>query len=125
MRKLLAATPDEIFGIISPPPGSGGFTGSPGEGVARLITVSIRFLIIVAALFVLIYLLQGAFLWITSNGEDEKLQAARQQITHAILGFLMIFVAIAIFGIITGDILGIIKKGADGGWIFKIPTIGP
>lgn len=126
MNKLLAATtPGELFGTIAPPPGSEAFAGTAGEGISRLIVVSIQFLIIVTALFVLWYLLQGAFLWVTSAGEEEKLQAARSQMTNAVMGFIMIFVALTVFGLVTGDVLGIIKKSADGGWIFKIPTIGP
>ncbi len=124
MNKLLATTPDELFGVITPPPGSGAFV-DPIAGLGKLITVSIQFLIIVAALFVLWLLLQGAFLWITSAGEEEKLAAARLQMTNAVIGFIMIFAALGIFGIVTGDILGVIKKDPAGGWIFKIPTIGP
>jgi hypothetical protein len=31
---------------------------------------------------------------------------------------------LAIFGAVTGDMLGIVKKGPNGEWIFKIPTLG-
>lgn len=123
MRNLLAQTPDEIFGVISPPPGSQAFAGTAGEGLSRLLTVSIQFLIIVAALFVLFYMLIGAFMWVTSGGDEDQLQKARLQMTHAVWGFLMIFVALSVFGLVTGDILGIIKKTDDGGWNFSIPTL--
>jgi hypothetical protein len=121
--RILALTPDQVFGVISPPPGSQSFTGDPVAGLGNILVVSIQFLIIIAAIFVLFYLLIGAFMWVTSGGDDDALQKARLQMTNAVWGFLMIFVALAVFGLITGDVLGIMKKDPAGGWIFKIPSI--
>jgi hypothetical protein len=110
----------DIFGTITPP---GPFPGDPRNEIGRLVGFGVRMAILVAGIFLLIYLFWGAFDWITSGGEKEKLSKAQQKLTQAVIGIILIFGAIALFGLITGDILGIIQKDAGGNWIFKIPTL--
>ena len=62
-------TSDELFGKITPPPGSEAFV-NPFYGLGRLLITGIRISIIVCGLAALIYVLWGAFSWITSNGEE-------------------------------------------------------
>lgn len=62
---------------------------------------------LIAALFMLVY---GAFQWIISGGEKEAVANARNRITHALIGLLLLgltFVIITIVGNIVGvNILG-------------------
>lgn len=112
---------DDIIGEITPPPI---FNGDPGSALVSFISSSIRIALLVAAILVLVFMLWGAFEWITSGGDKEKLARAQSRITQAVVGLLMIFVALVIFGLLVGDILGIVKKNPDGGWIFTLPVFG-
>lgn len=47
----------------------------------------------VAAALVIIYFLWGAFNWLKSGGNKEEVAAARQTITHAIIGFIILMFA--------------------------------
>src|SRR3989344_9570786 len=111
-------TSDELFGKITPPPGSEAFV-NPFYGLGRLLITGIRISIIVSGLAALIYLLWGAFSWITSNGEEEKLEKARMQMTNAVIGFILVIAALTIFSLVSGDILGVIIRDKEGNWWFR------
>lgn len=122
MFTVLAANVNQVFGNISPPPGSESF-GNPVAGLSTVMIVGIRMAIIIAGFLVLFYLMWGALDWITSNGEEEKLKTARQKMTNAVIGIIIVVAALGIFLVVTTDILGIIKRDASGGWQFSLPTI--
>lgn len=110
----------DIFGTITPP---GPFTGDPRAEIGRLIAFGVRMATIGAGLVLLIYLLWGAMDWIMSGGDKEKLSRAQQKLTNALIGIILIFVFIGLWGLITGDILGIIKRETDGSWTIPFPTL--
>lgn len=60
------------------------------------LTFAIKFLFVVAGLVALVYMLWGAFSWITSGGEADKIGEARKKIVAAIIGVLMIVAALSI-----------------------------
>lgn len=64
------------------------------------ITVVIGFFIksffVVAGLAALLYLLLGAFAWVTSGGEKENINKAREKIQAAVIGLILIFAVLAI-----------------------------
>lgn len=74
--------------------------------IGNIIGALIGFMVIVAFVLAIFYLINGAFAWITSGGDKSKLQAARDKIVHALLGLIVVF---AIWGImnIVGPFLGI------------------
>jgi len=72
----------------------------------QVLTFVIRFFFIVAGLVALIYLLLGALGWITSGGNKENVDKAREKIQAAIIGIVMIFVVLAIVGLVE-NIFGI------------------
>ena len=118
---LLTQNVEDIFGKVKPPPGTEAIAGDPVEGLGKIIGLAINLFITGAGLFLLVYLLWGAFDWITSNGEKEKVQKAQNKITYALIGMILIFVVIVVYGVIAGDILGIIQNTPDG-WKLKIST---
>ena len=61
-----------------------------------ILTFAIRGVFIFGGLAALFYLLLGAFAWITSGGEKDKVHAAQQKIQAAVLGVIMIAVVLAI-----------------------------
>lgn len=76
---------------------------SPGftiPGFDKVLTFIIRIFFIVAGLVALIYLLLGALSWITSGGNKENVDKAREKIQAALLGMILIFVVLAIVGVI-------------------------
>lgn len=85
----------------------------------------INLVFLVAGLVALFFLLWGALDWIMSEGDKEKLTKAQKKITNAVIGVIIVVVALVIFGTVTGDILGIIKHTDDGGWIFTLPSLNP
>src|SRR3989344_5263540 len=64
----------------------------------------------------------GTFDWLVAGGDKESVEKARLKITNAVIGMLLIVVGFVAFGVVTGDMLGIIKK-QNGNWIFTIPTV--
>lgn len=120
--KLLADDPMvTIFGKITPPPGMD-IDSDPNVGFGKFIAFGIRTFIIIAGLFMLLYLLWGALDWITSGGEKEKITKAQNKITNAVIGMVLIFAIFAIFNLVAGNLLGIITPGTNG-WEFMFPSL--
>jgi hypothetical protein len=66
----------------------------------------IGFLTTLAGLMFLVYFIFAALSWITAGGEKGKVETARQQMTNAALGLIVVIAAYAISGIV-GKVLGI------------------
>lgn len=92
----------------------------PGSAIGALIVKSVALLLILGGFFLLLYLLWGGLDWILSRGEKERLVKAQEKLTHAVIGFLILFCVWTIWGFLTGDVLGIIKK-QGGRWTIAIP----
>ncbi len=108
MLPLLDIVLDEIK------PGTLPFTAAEaGTGTENLISTIVGFLTIVSGLAFLIYLILGGFSWITSGGDPEKVKAAQNNITNAIVGLIVVVIAYAVVSII-GSVVGfsILKPAA-------------
>lgn len=122
--RVFAADIQDAFGTVNPPKGMDFGAADPVAGFGNLIGFGIQLFIAVAGMFLLLYLLWGAYDWIASGGEKEKITKAQQKITHALIGFTLIFVAIVIFNVLAGRILKIITPNPDGsGWQLNLPTL--
>lgn len=64
--------------------------------LAQILTFIIRAFFVIAGLIALFYLLLGALEWVTSGGEEEKVEASRKKITAAIIGVILIVVVLAV-----------------------------
>lgn len=76
-------------------------TGSGGLNftiptLSDLLTFVIRFFFAIAGLLALLYLLMGALAWITSGGNKEGVEKAREKIQAAVIGVILIVLALAI-----------------------------
>lgn len=120
---FLAVDPKDIFGTLNPPPAVAPYS-DPVTGLPKLIKLGVNAFILISGLALLLYMLWGALDWISSGGEKEKLSKAQNKITNAIIGMILVFVVIVVFGLIAGDILGIFHKTGNG-WVFTLPTAGP
>lgn len=126
MNKLLAegiCLPpfcDKLKTIPTGPGGNNQASGIFGSVIGNII----NFFVIFAGLAMLFYLLWGAFDWITSEGEKEKMEKARNKITFAIIGIIIVIVSLTLYGLIAGDLLGIVVRDpATNMWSIKLPTL--
>jgi hypothetical protein len=71
-----------------------------GTAVGLLIGNITGGIMIIAFLLAFFYLLTGAISWITSGGDKGQLEAARNKITHAIIGVIIIASVWAIMNIL-------------------------
>jgi len=61
-----------------------------------ILTFIVRLFFVIAGIFALIYLLLGAFSWITSGGDKDKVEKARDKIQAALIGVILIIIVVAI-----------------------------
>lgn len=79
---------------------------APGTSLHTLFGNAIKIIFVVAALAVLIMLIWGAFQWIVSGGDKEKVQHARDRITNALIGLAVLALAFFIARVV-GSIVNI------------------
>jgi hypothetical protein len=80
--------------VANSPDGKGGLT--------FLITNLLEAALVIAGLLLLLYLIWGAIEWITSEGDTSKLESARNRITQAVIGMIVLSAVIAIFKLVQG-----------------------
>lgn len=95
-------------------------TGSISQGgtiVGKLIS-SIGGLFFIFSFFLtFLYLLTGGVSWLTSGGDKAKLAEARDKITNALIGLVIVAAAYAVFALV-GQFFGLDVKA------LKIPSFG-
>lgn len=84
------------------PPPNVGITAAP----TTVLSSAFKIIFLLAALAVLFMLILGAFQWITSGGEKESVGKARGRITHALIGLVVLALAVVIVKIV-GSIVNI------------------
>jgi len=77
-----------------------------GVAFSKLASVILGFLTALGGLASFLYLVMGALSWITSGGDKAGLEKARNQITNAMIGLVIIIAAWAITYLI-GGVLGL------------------
>ncbi len=91
-----------------------------GQTLADQFAAIWRTSIVIGGLLLIMYLLWGAIQWITSGGDKTKLEQARTQITHAIVGFGILAGTVALVTFL-GSALGI---GFLTNLQFDLPPVG-
>ncbi len=71
--------------------GSGTFSGTTTLG--DILTKFLPFLFPLVGLLLFVYLLFGGFSYLTSGGDPKGMEKAQGQITNAIVGFVIVFLA--------------------------------
>ncbi len=79
---------------------------NPGTDPRIIITNAITIVFVVAVLAVLVFLIWGAFKWITSGGDKEAIKGARGMIVSALVGLAVLALAFVIARVV-GAVLGI------------------
>jgi hypothetical protein len=116
MKKALISSLAVAYSIRVNPPTGFGVTANTEPNL--LIGNAIKIVFIVAALAVLIMLIIGAFQWIVSGGDKEKVGQARGRITSALIGFAILALAFVIVTVV-GNIFNFNLLGT-----LIIPKIG-
>lgn len=109
--------------IVNPliPDLAGKGTADAPAVLGKIFAGIIGLLLIVGTMWSLIQLLLGGFNWISSGGDKGKIEAARDRITNALLGLVIMFAAWAFFLVIL-QFLGI--AGGSGSSIdFILPKL--
>jgi uncharacterized membrane protein len=76
-----------------------------GGNLGTIISAALPYVFTVAGVLLLIYLLLGGLGYMTSRGEPKAVEEAKNKITYALIGFVVIFVAYWIVQIV-GTVLG-------------------
>lgn len=95
--------------------GAGSYTKG-GTAFGMLISNIIGLLFIIAFILAFLYLLVGGISWITAGGDKTKLEQARDKITNAIIGLIVVAAAWAVM-LLVGQFVGINVQQ------IRIPTI--
>lgn len=74
--------------------------------LGQMIASVLSFAILIGFILTFFFLLQGAFGWISSGGDEGKVEAARNRITHAIIGLVLLVSVWVIFNFV-GDFIGL------------------
>lgn len=98
----------DVFGKIQPPDALKGLiqkdpTGA--GGISLFLSNLVALIYSLAAIVLIFMLIWGAFDWMTSGGDKEKLEGARNRILHALIGILLFAIAFAVIQIL-GDFTG-------------------
>ena len=74
--------------------------------ISSIVSGLIRLTLVIVSLVFFAILVMGGIRWITSRGDKQAVEGARNQITHALIGLAIVFVAWAIVRLI-GNLFGI------------------
>jgi len=88
-------------------------TGVRITDVGQLISALVGTLLILAALLAFVFLILGGLQWITSGGDKAAMETARNKITHAIVGLIIVGAAWAIMMLVQ-NFLGVNVIGSQG-----------
>ncbi len=92
-----------IFGTIQPPDALKKFIGGDptgAGGISKLLSNLVALIYVIAAIVLILMILWGAYDWMTSEGEKEKIEKARNKIINALIGILLFAVAFAVIQVI-------------------------
>lgn len=89
--------------------------------IGTLISAGVGLIIIIATILAFLYLVWGGVEWITSGGDKAGLEAARNRITNAFIGLVIVLAAWAIILLIQSFFgITIIGQGVEP----KLPSVG-
>jgi len=74
--------------------------------IGKLLSAVVGLLLILAGVLAFLFLILGGIQWITSGGDKAGMEAARNKITHAVVGLIIVGAAWAIM-ILVQNFLGV------------------
>lgn len=83
------------YGSVTPP-------GVPNVSISPIIQTGVSFLFVAAIILTLFFLIYGGIRWIVSGGNKEKVAQARQTLTYAVIGLIIVLLSFFIINTIFG-----------------------
>jgi len=74
----------------------GGDVGFVIPNLAKVLSFMVRFFFFFAGIAALLYLLLGAFAWVTSSGDKENVKKAQDKIQAAVVGLVILVVVLVL-----------------------------
>jgi len=100
--------------------------------VGTLIGAILSFVMVIAALLLLLYMIWGGIEWVTSGGDKGKTESARNKITSAVIGMIILAAAFAVTNMVVyflgfDDLQDAVSGGEriSGSATYSIPPVGP
>lgn len=90
---------------VKQPAGSTNFINAE-TSIGSIVSFFVSAIAVVAVLAALVFIIIGAFQWITSGGDKGKVESARNHIIAAIIGLVIVVLSFVIINVIT-TVLGI------------------
>lgn len=85
---------------------TGEFKGVCGVSVSNLISNVIQAVFVIAILIALFFLIWGGINWIISQGNKEKVSAARNTLIAALIGLIVVFLAYFLLNLVIQLLFG-------------------
>ena len=102
---LVAHAQGGLSGV--PPP-----TGTAQGDLAQVILRLINYVLAIVGVIALAYLVYGGFTYITSAGNEDKVEAAKEIIINAVVGVVVIGIAAALVNFVIRGVGGAVPAGA-------------
>lgn len=114
-KKVVAVAPALIpsialaqGGLIGVPPPAGTAQGDLPNVILRLI----NYVLAIVGVIALAYLVYGGFMYITSAGNEDRVEGAKTIITNAVVGVVVIGIAAALVNFVIRGVGGAVPAGA-------------
>ena len=101
---VLCAAPIAASALALPACGPGGINGvncSAGTSVTGLITTVINWMLALAGLIAVLFLIIGGFRYITAGGNAETAEAGQTTVINAIIGIVIIILSYVIVNVVS------------------------
>lgn len=108
---FVATAADDLYGLNT----TAGRAGLPGGPIDLAVVIGnlIRYVLGLMGLILLVLIVYGGFLWMTSAGSEEKIKKAKGIITNAVVGLIIVLLAYAITWFVMTRLTG--AMGGEGG----------
>jgi hypothetical protein len=108
MNKILAQSNIPLGNISGP--GLGPLANQTGAGsalgdITRIVSAVIGFMTVAAGIWFIFQFLIGGYTWLSSMGDKQRLEAARNRIVNALIGLVIVVAGWAILSLL-GQFLG-------------------
>lgn len=97
-------------------------SGDAGTAAGEMVSKGINVVLIVGSLIAIFYMFWAGINWIQSEGDKEKLTAAKHKMTNAIIGLILLFSVWTIWTLVVTS-MGIFKTDGKSGIKFEIPSL--
>ncbi len=87
-------------GVLDASVGQARGTVDANTSIGSIITFLVAFVIIIAVLLALVFIVIGAIQWITSGGDKTKVDSARNHIVAAVLGLIVIAFSFVLINVV-------------------------